>query len=66
MNQQYQTVRTIDKYMITNFVIHLSYKMWGTVFLSNNNDSKFSSFLNTHLGIIYLSFPYKLIKIGTN
>lgn len=53
---------TIDKYMMTDFVINLSYEMWGAVFLSNDSDTKFNSFLNTHLRIIYLSFPYKRIK----
>jgi hypothetical protein len=58
-------MRTIDKYMMTDFVINLSYEMWGTVFLSDDSDTKFNSFLNTHLRIIYLSFPYKRIKIET-
>jgi hypothetical protein len=52
-------MRTIDKYMMTDFVTNLSYEMWGTAFLSNGSDTRFNSFLDTHLRVIYLSFPYK-------
>jgi hypothetical protein len=63
MNQHYQTVREIDKCTMTDFIINLSYEMWSTVFHSNDSDTKFNSFLNTRLMIIYLRFPYKRIKI---
>jgi hypothetical protein len=66
INQQYQTVRTIVRYVITDFLIDLSYELWGTVFLSNDSDTKFDSFFNTHFRIIYLNFPYKRIKIQTS
>lgn len=56
-------MRKFDKYMRTNSVINLSSERWDTEFLSNDSDTRFNSFLNTHLRIIYLSFPYKGIKI---
>jgi hypothetical protein len=37
-SQQYQTVRKIDKYTVTDFVTKLSYETWDTVFDSSDTD----------------------------
>ncbi|PNF30772.1 hypothetical protein B7P43_G06180, partial [Cryptotermes secundus] len=61
-NQQYQTVRKINKHTMADFVTKLSNESWDNVFDSNNIDSKFNCFLNTYLRIFYSSFPLKIVK----
>jgi hypothetical protein len=45
-NHRIQTIRKINKYAITDFLIKLSYETWDTTFSSN-------SFLNTYLRTFY-------------
>jgi hypothetical protein len=45
---------------ISDFITRLSYEMWGIVFGNYDVDAIFISFLDTHLKIIYCSFPIKI------
>jgi predicted SAM-dependent methyltransferase len=51
--------------MMADFVTKLSNASWDTVFDSNDVDSKFNCFLNTHLRIFYSTFPLKRVKNET-
>jgi hypothetical protein len=63
-NQQYQTVRKINKHTMADFVTKLSNESWDNVFDSNDIDSTFNCFLNTYL-IFYSSLPLKIVKNET-
>jgi len=45
---------------ISDFITRLSYEMWGIIFGNYDTDAIFISFLDTHLQIIYCSFPVKI------
>jgi hypothetical protein len=60
-NQQQQLIRKIDVHLFADFVMKLSYETWDPVF-SNDDDTKFNSFLKTYLRIFYSSFPLKKAK----
>ena len=56
--------RDINKFTISEFKLHLSYKSWDNVFSEDNANTKFNNFLSTYLRIFYHSFP--LIKYIQN
>jgi ribosomal protein S8 len=58
-NQQQQLIRKIDNHSMADFVMKLSYETWDTVLSNVDIDTKFNSFLNTYLRILYSSFPLK-------
>jgi hypothetical protein len=64
-NQQYQTVRKINKHRMADFVTKLSNESWDTVFDSSDIDSTFNCFLNAYLKIFYSSLPLKRVKNET-
>jgi len=69
-NQQFYTIRNINKHSIEEFKMRLSYESWDSIFDNNKYtdvDSLFNSFHNTYLRIFYTSFPNKRItKKSTN
>jgi hypothetical protein len=61
-NQQYQTVRKINKHTMADFITKLSNESWDTVFDCNDIDYKFNCFLNTYLRLFFSSFALKRVK----
>jgi len=61
-NHQIQTIRKINKYTITDFLIKLSYETWDTTFSSNDVNIMSNSFLNAYLRILYSNFPQKSMQ----
>jgi hypothetical protein len=58
-----KTVRKINKYAISDFIIKLSYKSQDSIFSSDDVNALFNSFLNAYLRIFYSSFPLKKVKV---
>jgi hypothetical protein len=56
-NQPYEHrnhfARKINKYIMADFQINLSYKTWDPVFNGNEVNTIFNSFLNAYLRIFY-------------
>ena len=63
--QHYQLIKKIDNHSIAEFIIQLSYESWDDVFIDVDIDTKFNSFLNAYLRILYSSFPLKKVKKPT-
>jgi hypothetical protein len=61
-NQQQQLIRKIDNHSMADFFMKLSYETWDTVFSNVNIDTKFNSFLSSHLRIFSSNFSLKKTK----
>ena len=59
--QKSNTIRKINKYMISDFINKLSNELWDTIFNSDDVNAMFKYFLNIYLRIFYSSFPPKIV-----
>jgi hypothetical protein len=56
MNYSYIS-RKIDKFLVSDFKIKLSYESWPNIFTDDDVNKIFNNFLNTYLRIFYSNFP---------
>ena len=49
--------RNINKFLVLDFKIKLSYESWINIFTDDKVYTMFNNFLNTHLRIFYSTFP---------
>jgi hypothetical protein len=56
-NNNRHFVRVFNKASSNEFLTQLSYEIWDNVFVDQDSDSIFNSFLNTYLRIFNSSFP---------
>jgi hypothetical protein len=54
-----QLVRKFSKSSTNEFLIQLSYETWDNIFVDQEVDTIFTSFLNTYRRIFYSNFPKK-------
>jgi len=57
------TVRKINKVSGSEFLTNLSYESWDNIFVDDDVDTLFNTFLNTYLRIFYCSFSFKKITV---
>ncbi|GFG36914.1 hypothetical protein Cfor_12463 [Coptotermes formosanus] len=60
-----QSIRKFSKTSMNEFMIQLSYETWDNIFIDQDVDTIFNSFLNTYLRIFYSNFPKKQVKAKT-
>jgi len=58
---QTQSIRKFNKFSISQFAVNLSYENWDNVFIGEDLDTVFNTFLNTYLRIFNSSFPLQKI-----
>ena len=51
-----QSIRKLDKCSISQFAVNLSYENWDSVFIEEDVNTVFNSFLNTYVRIFNSSF----------
>lgn len=65
-NYRIQTIRKINKYSMTEFMLKLSFETWNYISDDNDVNTMFNSFLNTFLKILYLCSYKKSEKTKSN
>jgi hypothetical protein len=58
-NGKHKNIRKIDKYILTDFMIKLSYETWVSIFYNNDVNIMFNPFLSIYLRAFYSGFPLK-------
>jgi hypothetical protein len=58
--------RKINRQLLNEFQLHLSYELWEDVFSDHDTNIIFNKFLNTFLIHFYASFPKKRMKLIHN
>jgi hypothetical protein len=50
---------------MNEFMVQLSYETWDNIFVDQDVDTVFNSFLNIYLRIFYSNFPKKQVQFET-
>ena len=61
--KHFKVIRSIDENSLNYFLNKLSYEIWDTTFSSEDINTMFNAFLDTHLKIFYSSFPLKKMQL---